>query len=41
MIADRFHRFPWEIDEIPADQVAETVRLMGYIPPAPAVVIKR
>jgi hypothetical protein len=41
LIADRFNRFPWEIDDVPADLVAETVRLMNYLPREPAVVIKR
>jgi hypothetical protein len=41
LVAERFHRWPWEIDEAPTDRLLETIRLMGLIPPAPAVVIQR
>lgn len=41
MVAREFHKWPWEVDDAPTDRVLETVRLMGLIPPNPAVVIER
>lgn len=41
LVADRFNRFPWEIDDVPIDRVIETIRLMNYLPREPAVVIAR
>ncbi len=43
LVAREFNRFPWdrELDEVPIDRFLETVRLMGYLPREPAVVIQR
>jgi len=41
LVAREFGRFPWELDDAPFDELIEIVRLMGYLPRDPAVVIAR